>query len=106
MLSLRGCCRPEQCYCSPGLVVFTQRVSWLLLFIPLATWLTVTASHQHWLLTYGLDQSGAGGLDHHVRVQQDSLQQGLGEGGQLGDQRGEPEVDAESIVRKVAYPEH
>ena len=57
-------------------------------------------------LTDGVEQSGAGGLDHHVRVEKDSLEQRLGEGGQLGDQRGEPEVDAESIVRKVAYPEH
>ena len=57
-------------------------------------------------LTDGVEQGGAGGLDHHVRVEEDSLEQGLGEGGQLGDQRGEAEVDAESIVRKVAYPEH
>ena len=57
-------------------------------------------------LTDGVEQSGAGGLDHHVRVEEDCLEQRLGEGGQLGDQRGEAEVDAESIVRKVAYPEH
>ena len=57
-------------------------------------------------LTDGVEQSGAGGLDHHVRVEEDCLEQRLREGGQLGDQRGEAEVDAESIVRKVAYPEH
>ena len=57
-------------------------------------------------LTEWVEQSGAGGLDHHVGVEEDSLEQRLGEGGQLGDQRGEAEVDAESIVRKVTYPEH
>ena len=65
-----------------------------------------TCHHVIMSLTDGVEQGGAGGLDHHVRVEKDSLEQGLGEGGQLGDQRGEAEVDAESIVRKVAYPEH
>ena len=50
--------------------------------------------------------SGAGGLDHHVRVQEDSLQQGLGEGGQLGDQRRQSQVDPQAIVWKLADPKN
>ena len=72
---------------------------------PQATWLTITVSQQHPLLTYGLDEGGAGGLDHHVRVQEDSLQQGLGEGGQLGDQRRQSKVDPQSVVRELTDPE-
>ena len=70
--------------------MITQRVSWLLLFIS--------------VLTYGLDQGGAGGLHHHVRVQQDGLQQGLWEGGQLGDQRSKSQVDRQAVVWKLANP--
>ena len=58
------------------------------------------------ILTDGAEQGGAGGLDHHVRVEEDRLEQRLGEGGQLGDKGCQSEVDAETIVRKIAYPDH
>ena len=56
------------------------------------------------VLTYGLYQGGAGGLHHHVRVQQDGLQQGLRVGGQLGDQRRQSEVDPQAVVWELADP--
>ena len=58
------------------------------------------------ILTDGVKQSGAGRLDHHVGVEEDGLEQRLGERGQLGDQRGQPEVDTEAIVGKVTYPDN
>ena len=58
------------------------------------------------ILTDGAEQGGAGGLDHHVWVEEDRLEQRLGEGGQLGDKCCQPEVDTETIVRKVAHPDH
>ena len=56
------------------------------------------------ILTYCLYQGGAGWLDHQVRVEEDCLQQRLGEGGQLGHQRRQSEVDAQPIVRELSDP--
>ena len=58
------------------------------------------------LLTYGLYEGGAGRLDHHVRVQQDRLQQGLRVGRQLGHHRSQSQVDPQAVVRKLGNPEY
>ena len=55
-------------------------------------------------LTDSLEECGAGGLDHHVGVEQHRLEEGLGEGGQLGDQRGQPQVRPQTVVRQAAHP--
>ena len=52
-----------------------------------------------------MKQGGAGWLDHDVGMEEDCLEQRLGEGGELGDQRGQSEVDTEAIVGKVTYPD-
>ena len=81
---------------SACLVAFTFYLSGDLSVTPLASGYSV--------LTYGLYESGAGWLDHHVRVQQDGLQQGLRVGGQLGDQRSQSQVDPQAVVWKLANP--
>ena len=55
-------------------------------------------------LTDSLEECGAGGLDRHVRVEQHRLEEGLGEGGQLGDQRSQPQVRPQTVVRQAAHP--
>ena len=95
VLSLRGCWRPQQSYCSPEQFVFTQRV------VAFTFYLMAT-----FILTYCLYQGGAGRLDHHVRVEQDRLQQGLGVGGQLRHQGCQSQVDPQAIVWKLADPKN
>ena len=58
------------------------------------------------LLTYGLYEGGAGGLDHDIRVQQDRLQQGLWVGRQLGHHRRQSQVDPQAVVWELGNPEY
>ena len=57
------------------------------------------------ILTYGLYEGGAGGLDHQVGVEEDGLEERLGVGGQLGDQGRQAEVDRQSVIRELTHPE-
>ena len=57
------------------------------------------------ILTYGLYEGGAGGLDHQVGVQEDGLEERLGVGRQLGDQGSQSEVDCQSVIRELTHPE-
>ena len=57
------------------------------------------------ILTYGLYEGGAGGLDHQVGVEEDGLEERLGVGRQLGHQGRQAEVDCQSVIRELTHPE-